>query len=587
MNEQIKKIIDPLRTFWGKLTKKTKIVFFACLGAAVLLAVIAGAAMNRTQYAMLYSGIKGDEGQQITSALSTMGVDYKYDNGTIYVDKGKEDSARMQLANQGYPKSAPNYDFFTKNVGTMTTDEERKIIQQYQLENRLGTVIKTLDSVDTAYVTISLPENTNYAWEDNKTEATASVAVGMADGKTLDAKQVNGIKQLISKSVPNLKPENVTILDTTTGNELSASSSESSGSTQITLSEFKLKIEKQYEDNLQSKILNLLTQAYGKGNISVSVKSRMDLDKKIQDIVTYTPSTSDGKGVVSHSEETHESVLNNNNSAAGGVVGTQNNADTTTYPGVTVNGNMITTKDDKTFDYLVSKVEEQIQSDAAALDDLSVAVVINTDGMTDAKKQEVTSLVANAAAVDPSKVAIMAAPTSSVQSQQAQPTFGDIGTMLANNKVILIAGGVLLLLVILLIVLVAAKRRNARREQLLANLQPAVPPEQVPEAEGLGMLPEDYDSEDAEVEEDEGDEVDEDSVEDEEGEEGEPSEEETQPAEEEEETMPTESIEEIRNASSGKEKRVKSELQDFSDKNPEIAAQLIRSWLKGDDNKHG
>ena len=580
MNEQIKKIIDPLRTFWGKLTQKTKIVFFACLGAAILLAVIAGAAMNRTQYAVLYSGIKSDEGQQITSELNTMGVDYKFDNGTIYIDKSKEDSARMQLANEGYPKSAPNYDFFTKNVGTMTTDEERKIIQQYQLENRLGSVIKTLDSVDTAYVTISVPENTNYAWEDNKTAATASVAIGLANGKTLDTKQVNGIKQLVSKSVPNMKPENVTIMDTSTGDELSASSSESSGSTQISLSEFKLKIEKQYEDNLQNKILNLLTQAYGKGNISVSVKSRMDLDKKIQDIVTYTPSTSDGKGVVSHSEETHQTVLNNNNSAAGGVVGTQNNTDTTTYPGVTVNGNMITTKDDKTFDYLVSKVEEQIQSDAAALDDLSVAVVINTDGMTGAKKQEVTSLVANAAAVDPSKVAIMAAPTSSVQSQQAQTTFGDLGTMLANNKIILIAGGVLLLLVILLLVLVAAKRRSARREQLLSNLQPAVPPEQMPVAEELGA-PEDYDSEDEE------DEADEDSIEDEEGEEGEPSEKETQPAEEENETMPTESIEEIRNASSGKEKRVKSELQDFSDKNPEIAAQLIRSWLKGDDSKHG
>ena len=74
MNEQIKKIIDPLRTFWGKLTQKTKIVFFACLGAAVLLAVIAGAAMNRTQYAVLYSGIKSDEGQQITSEHNGCGL---------------------------------------------------------------------------------------------------------------------------------------------------------------------------------------------------------------------------------------------------------------------------------------------------------------------------------------------------------------------------------------------------------------------------------------------------------------------------------------------------------------------------------
>ncbi len=580
MNEQIKKILDPLRTFWGKLSKKTKIVFFSCLGVAVVFAAIAGTTMNRTQYTVLYSGLKSDEGKQISSELSSMGVDYKYDNGTVYVDKAKEDSARMQLANDGYPKSAPNYDFFTKNVGVMTTDEERKIIQQYQLEERLGDVIRTMNSVDTAYVTISVPENASYAWEDNKSAATASVAVSLVDGKTLNEKQVSGIKQLVSKSVPNLSADNVTVMDSSTGNELTASSSDSEGSMQITLSEFKLKIEKEYEQSLQNSITNLLAQAYGRGNISVSVKSKMDLDKKIQDIVTYTPSTSGGKGVVSHSEETYETEQNGS-SAAGGVPGTQSNVDETpTYPGVTVSGGLITTKDSKTYDYLVSKVEEQIQSNAAALDDLTVAVVINTDSMTNTKKQEVTSLIANAAAVDPSKVAIMTAPANSAaESQPAQPA-ADLASMLANNKILLIVGGAILLLVIVLVALVAAKRRSARREQLLENLQPAVLPAVQPEdlepvseveaASGEETVPE------KEETQPEGETVS--------AEGGAP--EEAQPVEGEPE-MPVESIEEIRNASGGKEQRVKVELQDFSNKNPEIVAQLIRSWLKGDDGKHG
>jgi flagellar M-ring protein FliF len=579
MNEQIKRIIDPLQNFWGKLTKKTKIVFFVCLGVAVVLAVVASVVMNRTQYTVLYSGVSSDEGKQITSELSAMNASYKYSGNTIYIDKAKEDTARMQLANEGYPKSTPNYDFFTGNVGIMTTDEERKIIEQYQLEERLGAVIKTLDSVDTAYVTISLPENTSYAWEDNQSEASASVAIGLVDGKSLDAKQVNGIKQLISKSVPNLKTDNITVMDTSTGEELTASSSEPEGSTQITLTEFKLKIEKQYEDNLQKKILNLLAQAYGRKNLSVSVTSKMDLDKKIQDIVTYTPSASGGKGVVSRSEETYETQVNS--SASGGVAGTQSNSDTTTttYPGVTVNGNIITTKDSKTYEYLVSKVEEQIQSDAAALDDLTVAVVINTDSMTDEKKQEVTSLVANAAAVDVSKVAVMAAmpESSAVESQQAQTTFGDIAGVLAGNQVMLIAAGTLLLLILLLIVLLSAKRRNARREQLLANLQQTVPPEpeileEEPfEEEADDMMPSEENEEieeTAETVEAEKPEV-------------------AAAPEEPEEEPPIESIEEIRNASGGAEKRVRTELQDFSNRNPEIAAQLIRSWLKGDDGRRG
>jgi flagellar M-ring protein FliF len=583
MNEQIKKAVEAIKAFWGNLTKKAKIILFSCLGAALFIAIITAVLMNRTQYTVLYSGIDSSEAQEITNELRSMNVDYQYKDGTIYVEKSSEDSARMQLANEGYPKSAPNYDFFTQNVGVMTTDEERKIIERYQLETRLGSVIETLDSVNKAYVTISLPNSTDYAWEENKNGASASVAISLAKGKSLDAKQVNGIKQLVAKSVPNLSVDDVAVMDTSTGEELtsSESSSEASRSMQITLSEFKLKIENQYEETLENKIMNLLAQAYGRNNLSVSVKSKMDLDKKIEDIITYTPSTSDGKGVVSHSEETIETT--SPNSSVGGAAGTTSNVDntTTTYPGVTVNNGVITTKDSKTYDYLVNKVQQQVQSDAAALDDLTVAVVINTDSMTDSKKQEVTELVANAAAVDISKVAIMAAPINSTVSQadtQAVSLMDLFGSM-ANNQIILIILGVLLLLILLLIVLLVSERRKARREKMLANLQPYAPEELSGEAE---------------EEEEEGTEQGE-----EEGEEGEESEEEAEEAEEapanesqpaneqeDEDDMQIESIEAIRNAANGKEQRVKSELQEFSDRNPEIAAQLIRSWLKGDD-KHG
>mgnify|MGYP000997141948 CR=1 FL=1 len=51
--------------------------------------------------------------------------------------------------------------------------------------------------------------------------------------------------------------------------------------------------------------------------------------------------------------------------------------------------------------------------------------------------------------------------------------------------------------------------------------------------------------------------------------------------------QPEPSIEEQRSEGNSKQDQVRNQLQDFSSKNPEIAAQLIRSWLKGDDGKHG
>ena len=44
-----------------------------------------------------------------------------------------------------------------------------------------------------------------------------------------------------------------------------------------------------------------------------------------------------------------------------------------------------------------------------------------------------------------------------------------------------------------------------------------------------------------------------------------------------------EALEKSREARSGKEEVLRGKLKDFAAQNPEIAAQLIRTWLRGDD----
>lgn len=561
INERLRKIIDPVANFWTNLTSKTKRIILIALGGIVVIAVALSLLMNRTQYVVLYPGLGHDEAVEVMTELSGQGVSYKEDNGTIYVPAEKENALRMQLANEGHPKTAPNYDFFTNHVGVMTTDSEEKIIEKYQMNERLEAVIQTLSPIENAYVTISLPDTSTYAWDDKSEKATASVTVRLKSGEGLSGAQVSGIKQLVSKSVPNLTADNVAVIDNSSGEELSSSNSGSaSGTLQMDLTEFKLKIEQQVEDRVQGKILALLTPTYGKNNVSASVKSQMNLDKKIQDIITYKPTTSDGKGIISQSDEQHEQTASGS-SSAGGVAGSQSNTDTngtTTYPGVTVNGNLITSKDDKSYKYLVSQVEEQIQSDAAALQDMTVSVMLNTSGsMTDQQKQDLTALVANASGVDPSKVKVVFNTiTSSAQPANAAPA-GSASSF--PMLLIVIAGAVLLLLGALAVVL-AARKRSRRAEELAVKLGQG----EAVDLEGLGP------SDDEEL-----------SSEDEESEFSGEAREEGKPM------LPKESIQEIRNSKNSQEDQIKEDLQEFSSANPEIAAQLIRTWLKGEDDNHG
>lgn len=534
MNIQIKKYIDPIKNFWAKLTQKKKIIILSIFGGIVLLSILASVLMNIQPYVVLYPGLEHEEAVEVMTELKDRGISYKEDNGTIYVPKDKENALRMDLSNAGHPKTAPNYDFFTKNISIMSTDFEKKTIEKYQLNQRLETVIKTIKNIQNANVTISIPDSSGYAWDENAATSSASVTVQLVAGKTLEASQVNGIKQLISKSVPNLKVDDVVVIDTATGNELSSTDSE----TQIDISQFKLTIEKEYENDIETKVLKQLTPVYGVNNVKVTAKSIMDIDKKVQEIITYKPSTTDNKGVISDSNVQKEQETGG--TKAGGTVGTQTNSDVSTYPGVTVNGDVIYTKDAQTYKYLVSQVKEQIQSDAATVQNMTISVVINKELMSDTEKTEVAKAAAFATAILPDKVAVF---NSAFPAADAKPTNATVSILPISQKVLVLGGAALLtlFLVLMVVFIVIGKKRKKKQLALMTEEESEILNEE--DSLKSRLIPKVADT----------------------------------PQEAQKKI-----IEEQRAAKASQDEAIAKEIQEFSSQNPEIAAQLIRTWLRGD-----
>lgn len=560
MNEQIKKYLDPVKNFWVNSSKKKKIILISILVGIIVIAVIVTAVLNTQPYVVLYPGLERNEAVEVMNELKKRDVSFKEDNGTIYVPKDKENALRMDLANAGYPKSALNYDFFTKNKDVMSTDFEKKTIEKYQMNERLGAVIKTLDGVKDAAVTISIPEESGYAWDDNTSEPSASVAVTMNSSKSLQAAQVNGIKQLVAKSVPNLKTDNVAVVDTSTGEEVT----ESSSGNQVAVSEFKRTIEKEYETDVEKNILKVLTPLFGVNNVKVTAKSVMDVDKKVQEIITYKPSSSDNKGVISE-QNTDKEQQGDTSSKGGKTAGTQSNAETSTYPGVTVNGNVIYTKDSQSYKYLVSSVKEQVQGDAANIKDMTISVVVNKAAMDTAQQDQIVKLAANAAAVDASKVVVYSA--SFASSQPAAPASAAAAGFPGMTQLLIYGGaglGAVLLLIILIAVLVGRSRRK-RREQI-----PALYEESMAVPEEFYELKKEDSGEEKEAETNEKAADEESAM--------------TKMDEEKKKTREAfQQMEQARLQQVSEEQALLGEIQNFSSQNPEIAAQLIRAWLRGEE----
>ena len=86
-------------------------------------------------------------------------------------------------------------------------------------EGELSRTIGRLDPVSSATVKIAMPQEQLFT--DQQDPTTASVALQMKPGMTLDSGQVKGITKLVSGAVPGLKAAGITITDSQ-GNILNA-----------------------------------------------------------------------------------------------------------------------------------------------------------------------------------------------------------------------------------------------------------------------------------------------------------------------------------------------------------------------------
>lgn len=524
MAEQFKNIWKSINEFWGNLSSKKKKLIIGGLIGLIVTALIITFILNNKEYVVLFSGIDKEETVEVMQQLQESNVDYKYENdGTILIPEDQESSLRMKLAQAGHPRTGTNYDVFTQNINFMTTDYEKRQYEVFQLQERLQDSIETIDGVEEAIVTINIPEEKNFAWETNKEESSASVKVNLANGYSLSTSQTNGIMQLMVKSIEGLKEENVAIIDTK-GNSLIVSDELQ----QTNTIKLKLEIEKEFEEETVGDVTEFLAKIYGPENVKVSAKCTINFDKKISEILQYLPDEETNLGVPSNTQNERE--ITGPGETVGGVAGAETNAEVPTYPGVVIEGDNIYFKDSNTINYLVSQLKEQIEHNPGKIDELTVAAVINKASMRDEELQEVKELIAFSAGISTEDIAlhnmIFFDPDSpAVPVTSDDPAVEEIFTL----RNILIFGGIALAVLAILsfiITIIIGKRKKKKELEKAESLNPEA------------AITDDFS---------------------------------------------WANIQDEIKVQETKEQVIKKQLKEFTTANPEIAAQLIRTWLKGDE----
>lgn len=308
----------PLMQTLGRLGGQQKIGLIFAIGAVI--ALVAGMWMWGTtpDYRVLYSNLSDRDGGAIIQSLQQMNIPYKFaeGGGALLVPANQVHETRLRLASQGLPKGGTVGFELMENQKFGTSQFLEHVNYQRALEGELARSVQTLDSVQTARVHLAIPKQSVFVKEQEK--PSASVVLALYPGRSLNDGQVNAIVHLISSSVPDMPPKNVTVVDQN-GNLLSSPPEKNA----LPLDASQIKYVQNIEDNYSQRIEDILAPLVGRNNIHAQVTADIDFTQTERTDETFKPNEPPNKAAM-RSQQT-EVTSDRNSANATGVPGALSN----------------------------------------------------------------------------------------------------------------------------------------------------------------------------------------------------------------------------------------------------------------------
>lgn len=481
MNERLKSVVTTVKTKWTDSSKMAKILIVSIPVVVIAIIIILCIILNSNKStAVLFSGLSSSEAGEIATAIQDLGVTEVTvnANGDVIVPAEQENNLRMQMWVQGYPKSTTNYDIWNNGVDLWSTDMDKREIKRQQLETRLGATIATFDGVQAATVNIDLPDTSNYVISTEKGESQCAVFLQLREGKELTNEEVRAIYRGVTTSVDGLTKENVSVIDSKMNSyewvdpELDDIDTDEDKSG-VDVARKRLEFEQEFVQVLKDGLGEMFTKIYGENGYAFSVAARLNYDAKDVESTEYIPVEGTDAGVKNHEDHVKEGGTLDDD---GNIVGVTANGDVSpdypTYTGLEDGQSFYYNKDE--IEYSVTNIKETIKKDGYSIDSLSVGLVVNQTNMTEAEREALQGIVANAAGTTVDLVSVYNLPFSLNGSGGANG--GDGGSQLIITPpvdtfrntllyVVIGLGLVLILLLVLTLMMGHSRKKKIRRRQ--------------------------------------------------------------------------------------------------------------------------
>ena len=305
-------ILDNIKSISaGKMTAMFSIIVVSIASMLLLYSWI-----QKADYQVLYSNLSESDTGRIVEELRSKKVSYRIEpGGAVLVPGDKVYDLRLQLASQGLPQGAGvGFEIFD-NTSFTTSEFVQKLNFKRALEGELTRTIQSLSGVQQSRVHLVIPDKSIFAFQESRPESTAAVFVTLEKGRRLSSSEVEGIVHLVSSSVEDLGPENITVIDNK-GQLLTKPASDSG----MSLSGSQMEYQHSYEQNIMSKIVSILEPVVGKGRVKSKISAQFDFTKSERTEEVYDP-----EGVVVRSEQKTTEKNTSGISGGRGVPGSASN----------------------------------------------------------------------------------------------------------------------------------------------------------------------------------------------------------------------------------------------------------------------
>ncbi|MHC1712692.1 MAG: flagellar basal-body MS-ring/collar protein FliF [Solidesulfovibrio sp.] len=411
LKQQFEKLIQ----YWSNRTATQRMLLAGLAVSMVLVFLVMIYFLNQPDMRVLYTKLAPEDAARVVELLKASKTPYELrDNGTtVMVPSEAVYEQRLKVAGEGAMHGqGVGFELFDQlKVGQ--TDFVQRINYTRALQGELSRTISEFPQVEKTRVHLVLPQKSLFIEEQKK--ASASVVLTLKRGQKLDAKQLQGIVNLVSMSVEGLTPEHITITDTT-GQSLYQPRSDS-GMDGMSTTQFEFK--NTYEANLENRLEQLLTPILGPGRSIAKVNVDLDFSQRTTRKELYDPNVS----VVRSEQKSEESTQGTAAVDAAGSTTTPRGGGAavpnTNFRGEGYTGTESTQKsnrENKTTNFEINKEEQNVVSPVGDLKRQSIAVIVDgtyekvegkdTFTFVPRKAEElerIKQVVARAAGLDPAR----------------------------------------------------------------------------------------------------------------------------------------------------------------------------------------